>query len=169
MRENQREKRDKMKKKKEHAFYPISNNANATNNPELNDQNTSEHDMLQGNIDLIMQGLDLKTPLQDLHSAKKQQEEFIKSCYGLELEHCIVCKERWFSLNLLNEICKNCNSEIKDHSFSNFSMQNDIDPKLNLLRSQNLPELCETEEMLMSRVHVVMKCYRLESGSISYK
>ena len=72
-------------------------------------------------------------------------------------------------MNLLNDICKSRNGEIKDQSYSNFSLENDMDPKLNLLNFQNLPELSEIEEMFASRVHVLMKRYRLESGSIGCK
>ena len=68
-----------------------------------------------------------------------------------------------------NDICKNCSLSIKDHNFSDFSSENNMDQKLYLLHAHNLPELSEIEEMLISRVHVVIKCYRLESGSIGCK
>ena len=68
------------------------------------------------------------------------------------------------------EECSECEKQRKDRKvrIRKMSAINDMDPFPNGYPT-DLPELTEIEEMLIARVHVVMKSYRLENGGQGFK
>ena len=80
------------------------------------------------------------------------------------MELCIICKERWWDLkNDTNGVCYKCNSQVKKDGLALMSKENDMDPFPNGYPF-HLPKLTLIEELLISRCHVIMRCYRLKQG-----
>ena len=57
--------------------------------------------------------------------------------------------------------------ENNDIAIRMYSKDNNMDPKFHFMN--HLPKLTDIEEMLITRVHVVISVYRLSKGNIGYK
>ena len=95
--------------------------------------------------------------------------------YAQKLAYCQHCKHRWFDVRpgkTCDSECFHCDKQRRDKDVAvrKFAADNDMDP---VPDGQDypwhLPQLSEIEEMLIAQVHVIMKCYRLQNGSIGYK
>ena len=87
--------------------------------------------------------------------------------------HCERCKERWFLShtpgNKEKTICKRCYDNIEKKGSALYDDDNDQDPfPTGCPYPLHLPTLTEIEEMLIARVHVIMKCCRLHNGAVGY-
>jgi len=106
------------------------------------------------------------------------QQKFHDKIFSQEMFYCSHCKECFFDMTCSskgpvhnNPECKRC--EIQRHDEKNghvrrFAAENDLDPYPHYYPSQ-LPVLFMIEEMMISRIHIIMKSYRLKSGSVRYK
>ena len=98
-------------------------------------------------------------------------EKFAKSCSNYKLDKCAECNGRSLcKKNLVSLICERCTREKRTHvGISCFSKDNDLDPYKDGY-PHHLPTLSDIEEIIISKVFVVMRVYRLKgSGSVGYK
>jgi hypothetical protein len=79
---------------------------------------------------------------------------FHKAMAAVEMETCSRCKERWFSMDLKDNVCHSCFLRDKrNRTPFLMSAENDMDPGELLA---HLPELTQVEEMIIARSHVQM-------------
>ncbi|MFM8622001.1 MAG: DUF6570 domain-containing protein, partial [Holophagaceae bacterium] len=102
----------------------------------------------------------------------------VKNCYGALKRyrerfwfHCPVCGERSDETEPADAArteCTKCRASRRgnQHRIAVFSTANNGNP---MPVPHNLPELTHTEEILIARNHVAMKCYRLPGGSMAFK
>jgi hypothetical protein len=102
---------------------------------------------------------------------RKLQTDFLKKCESKKMKWCLSCKERWWDLKVDDSgVCSKCKKQKADPKFgiALMSKDNNMDPFPNGYRS-NLPELNQIEQAMISRVQVIMKCYRLKDGGFGYR
>ena len=108
----------------------------------------------------------------DVHPDMRQlQVNFLEKCKTVKMGQCMLCKERWWDLKIgKSQICARCEKEIKNRKFqiALMSRDNKMDP-FPYEHHKHLPVLRQVEQALISRVQVVMKCYRLKDGGYGYK
>jgi hypothetical protein len=84
----------------------------------------------------------------------------------LKMETCIRCKERWFLMDLKNEICHTCFLRDKGNKTPFLmSADNEMDPGE---IPAHLPELTQVEEMIIARSHVQMMLHRYRGHQYFY-
>ena len=83
----------------------------------------------------------------------------------MKLAYCTVCNESKISSRDVTEdgICRRCSSDYVDNerNFFTYGMDNDLDTYCGNGHPFHLPALSTVEEQLISKVFVVMTCYRL--------
>ena len=82
------------------------------------------------------------------------------------METCSRCKERWFAMDLMGEVCHACflRDKGKKTPFL-MSAENDMDPGD---LPAHLPELTQVEEMIIARSHVQMMVHRYRGHQYHY-
>ena len=148
---------------------------NITNNLASNFASESAAPTFEKNLKSIKQGI--KTTI-DLHlhpETTKLQCKFIEKTFKHKIHHCHYCKERCYDIKGHvdrdnNFECQKCERTRKDAKIRLMSNENTMDPipELNTILLQ-LPELTGTEQMLIARVHVVIKACRLSKGNIGHQ
>ena len=82
------------------------------------------------------------------------------------METCIRCKERWFSMDLKDEICHTCFLRDKGNKTPFLmSAENEMDPGE---VPAYLPELTQVEEMIIAQSHVQMIVHRYRGHQYHY-
>ncbi|KAM4067942.1 ATP-dependent DNA helicase PIF1 [Hirsutella rhossiliensis] len=87
------------------------------------------------------------------------------------LEYCSRCKESWFNMVLVNDVCSACRRRDADgkrqpHEPFLFSEENNLD--LGSVPNE-LPELSQVEEMLIARVHVHIQVFQYRGQQYKYR
>jgi len=98
------------------------------------------------------------------------QWQFIQNFHAamdkVKMEACIRCKERWFSMDLKDEICHACFLRDKGNKTPFLmSADNEMDPGE---VPAHLPELTQVEEMIIARSHVQMMVHRYRGHQYHY-
>ncbi|EED13560.1 hypothetical protein TSTA_098170 [Talaromyces stipitatus ATCC 10500] len=92
-------------------------------------------------------------------------KSFHKSLDQQRLEYCQRCRERWFNLRLNSQgICGRCVRADKNKDVHLFGAGNNMYPG----NMPDLPELSQTEEMLIARVHVSVQVRRVRGQQYKY-
>jgi ATP-dependent DNA helicase PIF1 len=85
------------------------------------------------------------------------------------LDHCTRCKETWFNNNVVNSVCKKCRTtrdkSKKDDEPFLMSAENLMDPGS---IPPHLPKLAQIEEMLIAKVHVMVKVHQIRGQQYRY-
>jgi hypothetical protein len=82
------------------------------------------------------------------------------------METCLRCRERWFAMDLKDEICHSCFLRDKrDQTPYLMSAENEMDPGD---IPAYLPELTQVEEMIIARSHVQMMVFRYRGHQYHY-
>ena len=97
--------------------------------------------------------------------------------YAESSQQCPTCREVRFDMKLqpggASMWCEVCKKSAQKHGdgVSSFGHSNDADPFPQELGGypSHLPKLTMLEEMLISPIHVAMKCYVLENGGLGTK
>jgi hypothetical protein len=85
---------------------------------------------------------------------------------GIQLETCNVCNERWFDMDLkTNGQCSRCDKATRRNQVNVLSAANFMDPEE---FPAHLPELDDTEEMLIARCHVHVEVQRYRGAQYKY-
>lgn len=85
---------------------------------------------------------------------------------GIQLETCNVCNERWFDMDLKpNGQCSRCDKAARRNQVNVLSAANFMDPEE---FPAHLPELDDTEEMLIARCHVHVEVQRYRGAQYKY-
>ena len=106
-------------------------------------------------------------PLHELEFVRNEMHSFHLDQEHLQHRQCTICKEAWPARqNLASEvyICYRCKRDKK--SPKKFSVENDMDPGI---VPQQLKDLTQVEEMLISRICPIMRIYRKHGGQRGYK
>ena len=86
------------------------------------------------------------------------------------MEQCSQCNEHWFDMRLFEGICKECRKYDKDrqpdHPLS-FSTENHLDPGP-AYAFNGLPDLSQTEAILIAPVHVFVEIRRVRGQQYRY-
>ena len=85
----------------------------------------------------------------------------------VEMETCLRCKERWFEMQLKDNICRRC--YIRDTDISTRGRKQTLSPFLMSVDNEmdpgevpaHLPALTQIEEMVITRAHVQMLIKRV--------
>jgi hypothetical protein len=99
-----------------------------------------------------------------------EEWRYVQSFYAaisqIKIEACVRCQERWFAMNLKDNICHSCflRDKGKKSPFL-MSADNDMDPGE---LPPHLPELSQVEEMVIARSHVQMILYRYRGHQYHY-
>ena len=157
--------------------------------PPLHHQKTLEQiqqGIVENNGDVLHSHLDITNHPQ----IRDCQQAFVESVDAIvdSLRYCPNCKERYFDKTFRSDsnICNDCHLSHKKHGIYKFTAANDmdpfpldagatntpaVDPSCGLRRGYPhwLPKLTVIEEMLIARVHVVMKSYILKNGQYGYR
>ncbi|EED11568.1 hypothetical protein TSTA_008640 [Talaromyces stipitatus ATCC 10500] len=81
------------------------------------------------------------------------------------IEQCCVCDEKWFNMRLApDSICTPCFRADKDQTVPLYGIENNMHPG----DMPDLPELPQTEEMLITRVHVFVEVWRVRGQQYKY-
>ena len=109
-----------------------------------------------------------------LNSSRYVMADFFTKCSGMKLAFCTVCKESKITSDDVAEdgICRRCSRDYVDNErkFFTYGMDNNLDPYCGNGYPFHLPALSTVEELLISKVFVVMTCYRLShTGEYGYK
>ena len=109
-----------------------------------------------------------------LNSSRYVMSDFFNKCSRMKLAYCTVCKESKISTDDVAEdgICGRCSRDYVDNerSFYSYGFDNDLDPYCGNGYPFHLPALSTVEELMISKVFVVMTCYRLShTGEYGYK
>ena len=121
---------------------------------------------IKTSLEIIINGEKPLMTLDELPETKKLQKDFLKKCESKQMEFCRTCKKRWWDLKIDGSgICKNCRVDLANPKvrISKLSKENKMDPFPNGYPT-HLPELNSIEQAMISRVQVIMKCYRLKDG-----
>ncbi|EED11567.1 hypothetical protein TSTA_008630 [Talaromyces stipitatus ATCC 10500] len=87
------------------------------------------------------------------HNALQQQR----------MEWCVVCDEKWFNIRLTSDnTCARCLRADKDQDIPLYGVANNMHPG----EMPDLPELSQTEEMLIARVHVFVEVRRVRGQNL---
>ncbi|EED14419.1 hypothetical protein TSTA_106280 [Talaromyces stipitatus ATCC 10500] len=81
-------------------------------------------------------------------------ENFYNTLYSFAQEECGRCQEQWFKMKLRDGVCDRCRRVDRGQMIFLYSPGNNMDPGD---VPAFLPELTQTEEMLIARVHVHME------------
>jgi hypothetical protein len=93
--------------------------------------------------------------LQNFHAALRRKV----------METCLRCQERWFDMKLDGQgICARCKRVDRNNDVYKFSAANNMHPG----EMPDLPELSQTEEMLIARVHVFIEVRRVRGQQYKY-
>ena len=93
-------------------------------------------------------------------------QSFHKAMAAVEMETCSRCKERWFTMDLKDEICHRCfNRDRGNKTPFLMSADNEMDPGE---LPAHLPELTQVEEMIIARSHVQMLVHRYRGHQYHY-
>lgn len=97
--------------------------------------------------------------------------EFRKVMFTKEKEYCVVCKEKWFDLNVRGGMCLRCTQESKkftphEPAIFSYGVANMMDPGE---VPAYLPQLSPIEEMLIAKVHVAMQVYQVRGQQYKYR
>ena len=100
---------------------------------------------------------------------RKLQLEFLKRCESKKMQFCRSCKNRWWGEKVDSSgVCRKCRNEVGRKGIALMSKDNNMDP-FPAGYPSHLPKLNSIEEAMISRVQVIMKCYRLKDGTVGYK
>ncbi|EED12765.1 conserved hypothetical protein [Talaromyces stipitatus ATCC 10500] len=81
------------------------------------------------------------------------------------MERCIVCDEKWFNMRLTSDnICARCVNADRNQDTPLYGVANNLNPG----DMPDLPELSQTEEMLIARVHVFVEVRRVRGQQYKY-
>src|SRR5271154_2066401 len=93
-------------------------------------------------------------------------QSFNKAMEQVKMESCSRCRERWFSMDLKDEICHACFLRDKGNKTPFLmSADNEMDPGE---VPAHLPELTQVEEMIIARSHVQMMLHRYRGHQYHY-
>src|SRR5271154_219177 len=93
-------------------------------------------------------------------------QNFNKAMEQVKMESCIRCKERWFCMDLKNDVCHRCFNRDKGNKTPFLmSADNEMDPGE---VPAHLPELTQVEEMIIARSHVQMMVHRYRGHQYHY-
>ena len=101
----------------------------------------------------------------EIEEYKNYAEQFEIFQKSILFVFCIICKRRWFNLQIVNDVCKNCRKCIEKSTFNRFTKQNYMDPGI---LPEELKGLSYVEEMLIALVHPVISVYRIKGGQYGY-
>src|SRR5271156_1452116 len=93
-------------------------------------------------------------------------QNFNKAMVQVKMESCSRCKERWFCMDLKNDVCHRCFNRDKGNKTPFLmSADNKMDPGE---VPAHLPELTQVEEMIIARSHVQMMVHRYRGHQYHY-
>jgi uncharacterized protein DUF6570 len=92
--------------------------------------------------------------------------QFNQKLDEIQLETCTACNERWFDMDLKpNGQCSRCDKATRSNQINKFAAANFMDPGE---FPAHLPELDDTEEMLIARCHVHVEVQRYRGAQYKY-
>src|SRR5271155_2930136 len=93
-------------------------------------------------------------------------QNFNRAMEQVKMESCSRCKERWFCMDLKNDVCHRCFNRDKGNKTPFLmSADNEMDPGE---VPAHLPELTQVEEMIIARSHVQMMVHRYRGHQYHY-
>ncbi|EED11952.1 hypothetical protein TSTA_000300 [Talaromyces stipitatus ATCC 10500] len=93
-------------------------------------------------------------------------ENFYNTLYSFAQEECGRCQEKWFKMKLRDGVWDRCRCVDRDQMIFLYSPGNNMDPSD---VPTFLPELTQTEEMLIARVHVHMQIRQIRGQQYRYQ
>ena len=92
--------------------------------------------------------------------------QFNQKLDDIRFETCTACNERWFDMDLKpNGQCSRCDKATRSNRLNKFAAENFMDPGD---FPSHLPELDDTEEMLIARCHVHVEVQRYRGAQYKY-